>query len=118
MKVRYLLLVALLVLSLAVAACGDDGNETTTPPATTVPTEPAPTDGADGDTDAATLFADNCSSCHGDDGSGGVGPDLRAEDNVEGIAEQIRQGGGGMPAFEGQLTDEQIQAIADYVVTL
>ena len=31
------------------------------------------------------------------------------------IAEQIRIGGGGMPPFEGQLTDEQIQALAEFV---
>jgi mono/diheme cytochrome c family protein len=31
------------------------------------------------------------------------------------MEEQIRKGGNGMPAFEGQLTDEQIKALAEYL---
>ena len=48
--------------------------------------------------------------------TGTVGPNLgQISLPAEGIAEQIRNGGGGMPPFEGQLTDEQIQALAKFV---
>jgi len=46
-----------------------------------------------------------------------VGPNLD-ESTVDFAAaeEQIRAGGGGMPAFEGQLSDEEIANVAAYVV--
>ena len=31
------------------------------------------------------------------------------------MIEQVTNGGGGMPAFKGQLTDAQIKAVAAYV---
>jgi mono/diheme cytochrome c family protein len=31
------------------------------------------------------------------------------------VAEQVRNGGGGMPAFDGRLDDAQIEAVSDYV---
>jgi cytochrome c551 len=98
--------------------CGDEaeqGTAATTPAAPeTTATSPAstPTQTAG---DPAALFADNCSGCHDADGSGGRGPDLRGEDDVDGIAEQVRQGGDGMPSFAGELTDAQIEALAAYV---
>jgi cytochrome c551 len=117
---RILLLAAPATAALLIfSACGgegDDGAPATTPaaPQTTVMTSPtsAPTQAAN---DAATLYADNCAGCHDADGSGGRGPDLRGEDDVDGIAEQIRTGGGSMPAFAGELTDAQIDELAAYV---
>ena len=65
------------------------------------------------------LFTQNCASCHtlaAAGATGTVGPSLDGSSlPVAGIIEQIRQGGGGMPPFEGQLTDEQIDALAKYV---
>ena len=31
------------------------------------------------------------------------------------MTRQVENGGGGMPAFKGKLTDDQIKQIADYV---
>ncbi len=119
---RTLLLAALAAIALFVAAgCGSEttgGASPTTPaaPQTTAATSAtaAPTQAAG---DAATLFADNCAGCHGSDGGGGNGPDLRGEDNVGRVVAQIKAGGGGMPAFAGELTGAQIQALAAYVVS-
>jgi quinohemoprotein ethanol dehydrogenase len=88
------------------------------------------TDGADGKATEATsqvgdakagqqLFADNCSTCHGIDGTGGNGgPDLTsipdAKDFAK-VAAQVRNGGGGMPAFGDTLDDKQISDVAEYV---
>ena len=69
--------------------------------------------------DPRGLFATNCASCHtlaAADASGTIGPNLdQSSADLAAITEQIRNGGGGMPAFEGQLTDEQIEALAAFV---
>lgn len=76
--------------------------------------------GGGGAGDATSLFTTNCGSCHvlADAGtSGTVGPNLdEAKPSFERASQQIKNGGGGMPPFEGQLTDEQIRALARYIV--
>jgi mono/diheme cytochrome c family protein len=67
-----------------------------------------------------SVFAENCSVCHGTDGHGGSGgPDLRTmplAKTEEGAIGQVTNGGGGMPAFQGQLSPEEIEDVASYVV--
>jgi mono/diheme cytochrome c family protein len=67
----------------------------------------------------AVVFSENCSVCHGATGHGGNGgPDLRTmplAQTEEGAIQQVTNGGGGMPAFGGQLTEEQIENVAAYV---
>ncbi len=62
-----------------------------------------------------------CGSCHAfsDAGStGSVGPNLDDSSiDFEGAVMQISNGGGGMPPFSGQLSDEEIANVAAYVVT-
>jgi cytochrome c553 len=75
---------------------------------------------AGGDAEAGkTVFAEQCSVCHGSDGHGGNGgPDLRTmplAKTEEGAIEQVTNGGGGMPAFEGTLSEEEIANVAAYV---
>jgi mono/diheme cytochrome c family protein len=60
-----------------------------------------------------------CGGCHtlaAADAKGTVGPDLDtlAPDEST-VAHQVENGGGGMPAFKGVLTDEQIKAVSAYV---
>jgi quinohemoprotein ethanol dehydrogenase len=66
------------------------------------------------------VFADNCSICHGDTGHGGNGgPDLTTMPLAKteaGVKKQVTDGGGGMPAFKGQLSEEEIGDVAAYVV--
>ena len=66
------------------------------------------------------IFLANCGSCHtlADAGtSGTVGPNLdQAKPGLEKAVQQIKNGGGGMPPFGGQLTDAQIQTLARYIV--
>jgi mono/diheme cytochrome c family protein len=75
--------------------------------------------GAGGD-DPKLLFESNCGSCHvlADAGtSGTIGPNLdQAKPSLQKAITQITNGGGGMPPFEGQLTQAQIRALAQYVV--
>jgi mono/diheme cytochrome c family protein len=66
------------------------------------------------------VFAENCSTCHGGDGRGGNGgPDLTTQPKakeLKGAEEQVANGGGGMPAFEGLLSPEEIADVSAYVV--
>lgn len=92
--------------------------QTETEPATTAATQ-TETEGA-GNVDGAAVFAEaGCGGCHvfgPANSTGTVGPPL---DNVDlskdEIAQQVRNGGGGMPAFGDRLSDDEIDAVADYV---
>jgi mono/diheme cytochrome c family protein len=65
------------------------------------------------------LFSDNCANCHtlaAAGASGKVGPDLdQLRPAADLVTTQVNNGGGGMPAFKGKLTDAQIQELATYV---
>jgi cytochrome c551 len=84
---------------------------------------PAETDGGGGGGDAAAgeaVFVANCGSCHvlEDAGTtGAVGPNLDESTlDLAATEQQIANGGGGMPAFDGQLSEEEIANVAAYVV--
>ena len=66
------------------------------------------------------VFSENCSTCHGATGHGGNGgPDLRTMPLAKeqaGAEQQVTNGGGGMPAFGGTLSEEEISNVAAYVV--
>lgn len=85
---------------------------TTTTPATTTTTQQASADGK-------AIFTANCSSCHtlsAAGASGKVGPDLDTLKPSESTTDrQVKNGGGGMPAFDGQLSAAEIKAVAAYV---
>ena len=111
-----LLFTLVLVAVVGLAACGGQTTPASTPAATSPAASPTstPTQTAG---DPAAQFAELCAGCHKADGSGGFGPDLRGEDDTGRVAKQISSGSSGMPSFSGDLTDAQIQALADYVVS-
>jgi len=69
--------------------------------------------------DGKAIFTDSCGSCHtfsaaGTNGSSG--PDLSSSAlTAAEVSSQVLSGGGGMPSFDGDLTDQQIQAVAEFV---
>ncbi len=91
---------------------------TTTTPSTTS-TAPAAGGGGGDATAGRAVFTTNCASCHtlADAGSSGnVGPNLdnlRPNDAL--VTRQVTNGGGGMPAFAGQLSRSDIANVARYV---
>ena len=103
-RVKTFLALAAVLVALVAAGCGGGDEE-----------EPAAPSGAA----AQQLFSDNCGNCHtlaAAGASGKVGPDLDAlQPGPELVTRQVENGGGGMPAFKGKLTDDQIKQIADYV---
>jgi polyvinyl alcohol dehydrogenase (cytochrome) len=71
--------------------------------------------------DGEAIYQQNCAACHGVDGSGGNGPDLRGigqAHSIEEITEVVTNGRGAMPAWEGVLTPEEIAAVVEYIAAL
>jgi mono/diheme cytochrome c family protein len=93
---------------------------TTTAPATTTTTPPATTT-QQASADGKAIFTANCSSCHtlsAAGASGQVGPNLdNLKPSESTVSNQVEKGGGGMPAFSGQLSPEEIKAVAAYVAS-
>ena len=65
-----------------------------------------------------TLFADNCASCHGADATGGSGPSLVGEGFDEEQVDTILAGEEDMPAFGGDLQDQDIADIIAWLESL
>ena len=67
-------------------------------------------------------FEATCSTCHGLDGGGAMGPNIQGIPfrlGVDAVANVIKNGmPGGMPAFSSQLDAEQIQQVVGYLLTL
>lgn len=77
------------------------------------------TTGGGDPSEGALVFSENCSTCHGATGEGGNGgPDLNTMPLAQteaGAIQQVTNGGGGMPAFGGTLSEEEIENVAAYV---
>jgi mono/diheme cytochrome c family protein len=104
------LLASLLLTGALLAACGDSGT------ALAYATAPA-----GGPRDAAPLYEASCASCHGSTGDGGLsGVSLREATAADRqlILDAIRNGDGAMPATADGMSDEEIDALVEYVVGL
>ncbi|GGD54109.1 c-type cytochrome [Paenibacillus nasutitermitis] len=67
---------------------------------------------------AEAVYKQQCISCHAADLAGAVGPNLQkvgARLDAEQISTRIQNGGGGMPAYKGNLTDDEIGALAEWL---
>ena len=84
------------------------------------PANPPKPTGPGGATDGKTVFATaGCTGCHtlkAAGSTGTVGPNLdQAKPSKELVIDRVTNGQGGMPSFKGQLSEAQIEAVADYV---
>ncbi len=67
---------------------------------------------------AEEIYKQNCLSCHGDQLQGAFAPELNkigASMSIEQIYNRIVNGGGGMPKFEGRLTEDEIVNITNWL---
>lgn len=110
------LLAAGLLAAAPLAGCGDDdgggGGESAGPPPQQVVDSGQAAAGRE-------VFGQSCAACHGGEGQGGTGPKLAGEQaytDAELVVRQIREGGGGMPAFADQLSEQELADVSAYVV--
>jgi outer membrane protein assembly factor BamB len=93
---------------------GATGSVTTAPTTTGGGTTTGPAS-ADGE----QVFTSNCGTCHTLNAagtSGTVGPNLdQLKPDAATVENMVRTGGGGMPSFQGRLSNAQITAVAQYV---
>jgi len=125
-KSKWISGIVVLALAVSLNACGNNKDETnngTTNDNNEATTGNNETTGG-GTVDAAaaeTVYKANCVSCHAVDLAGGVGPNLQKVGgalSVTDIRNKIEQGGGGMPAFKGTLSDTDIANLAGWLGTM
>ncbi len=137
---RWVLVVVLAgAFAVLAAGCGGGGNDESAPattatattettatetmPTETTTTEPTTTAGAGETGDAANgekVFASaGCGGCHTFSkagSSGSVGPNLDdASPSFDAVVTQVTNGGGAMPAFKDQLSEQEIRDVAAFV---
>lgn len=98
---------ALTIAAAALSACGGGSREASAPH-------------LDAPADTAAVYKANCVSCHGTDLQGRMGPGTNlqkvgARMNEGQIAAQIANGGSGMPAQKGKLSQDEIAALAAWL---
>jgi len=103
---RRLWLIPLAATMVALAGCGGSGSDTA--------------HSSSGTTSGKTVFANaGCGGCHtlkAAGSTGTVGPSLdQLQPTKAQVAEQVHSGGGGMPSFDDELSDAQIDAVAAFV---
>jgi cytochrome c oxidase cbb3-type subunit III len=82
-------------------------------------TSPAKADPAAGQ----KIFATTCAMCHGANGEGGIGPDLRGELKYGGTRDAVyatisKGRPNGMPAFGSQLSGNDLENLVAFVLSL
>ena len=96
--------------SLALAACGGGGDN--------AGNNNGDNGGGDTAASAEQIYKQNCASCHGQDLSGGVGPNLQkvgSKYSKEQIKEIIANGRGAMPA--GIIKGEDADKVAEWLAS-
>ena len=100
----------------------EQAGEATEAHATSTGEEQPPAENGEGDAAAGeSVYASGgCGGCHtleAAGSSGTVGPNLDdSKPDHALVVDRVTNGSGGMPAFEGQLDEKQIQDVAAYVV--
>lgn len=108
---RFLVSLFLLILVLVISACGGSDDDSSSDD----PDESEKTAQSGDATNGEDIYDNNCMSCHGADGEGDSGPDLQQEGDYDAVVDQVKKGGGGMPAFEDDLSESEINDVAAFI---
>ena len=121
MRGRAVLLGVTTTAVLLLAGCGG-GSDTSTaePPATTAPTSTASGSESGDAANGKEVFASaGCGGCHtfsAAGATGNVGPNLDdASPSFDKVVSQVTNGGGPMPAFKDDLSEQEIRDVAAFV---
>ena len=114
------LIVLVAALGLLAAGCGgDDDSDTAEPPATTETTGDGGSETADAANGETVYASAGCGSCHTFEAagsSGSIGPDLDdSSPSFDAVVSQVTNGGGAMPAFADELSEQEIRDVAAFV---
>ena len=106
-------------LALVAAGCGgDDESDTAEPPAATT-TENGGSDTGDAANGEQVYASAGCGGCHTFEAAGStgsVGPNLDdAAPSFDLVVSQVTNGGGAMPAFGDELSEQEIRDVAAFV---
>jgi mono/diheme cytochrome c family protein len=116
MRARSWMLVAVVMVTFIVTAAGCGGDDESS---ATTATAPAATTTDTGTAGADVFASADCGSCHtlaAAGATGTTGPNLdEVQPDKETVVSQVTNGGGGMPAFGDQLSEQEIEDVATYV---
>ncbi|ASN03930.1 c-type cytochrome [Virgibacillus necropolis] len=113
---KFLVSLLFLALIMVISACGGGGGEEGSESGGDNGGNGGGETTAQGDAaNGAEVYQSNCMSCHGQEGAGGSGPALQASSDYDSVIQQVKNGGGGMPAFEGQLSEQEIADVSAYI---
>ena len=125
---RAAVLLTLLAFSAGLAGCGGGEEaaplpetvEGTVPAATTSEAPPTPSVEGDASAGEGIYTSAGCGGCHtleAAGSSGTIGPNLDdSKPDVALAVDRVTNGRGAMPSFEGQLSEQEIADVAQYVV--
>lgn len=105
-----------LILAAMLSACGNNNAVSPSPATRNAPSGTTSVQASN----AEALYKANCIACHGTDLEGKMGGKTNLQHvgsdlSTDQIIAQIANGGGGMPAFSGRLTDDEIKTLADWL---
>ena len=117
LRMRFALLLVLGALALVAAGCGgDEEPDSAAPPATTTEDGGSEGDAANGEQVFASAGCGGCHTFEAAGSSGTVGPNLDdAAPSFDAVVSMVTNGGGPMPAFGDQLTEQEIRDVAAFV---
>ncbi|GAB4073588.1 menaquinol-cytochrome c reductase cytochrome b/c subunit [Barrientosiimonas marina] len=84
------------------------------------PIPPSEQTDIDKDSDGYKVFKDNCMSCHGEDLQGGASapPLIGVDHSVDEVKDIAQNGIGSMPAGQFSGSDEELQTLAEFIVSV
>jgi mono/diheme cytochrome c family protein len=114
-RVLLLSLATVVLVAVTLAGCGSGASVTTGAAGAAATTSTGSS--ASALAEGKSIFSDNCVRCHGASGQGVTGPSLQNETDIAKVTNQVRNGGQRMPSFGGKLSDAQVTAVVQYVLS-
>jgi mono/diheme cytochrome c family protein len=109
-RVLLLSLATVVLVAVTLAGCGSGASVTTGAAGAAATTSIGSS--ASALAEGKSIFSDNCVRCHG-----ASGPSLQNETDIAKVTNQVRNGGQRMPSFGGKLSDAQVTAVVQYVLS-
>ncbi len=113
---KYKNLIPIIASLLLLAACSNNN-----PTSNTASSQPATNETGVAEDKSKDLFEKKCATCHGNDGTAGIGNAANlqtSQSDSASVTQQISNGKNAMPSFKSQLSGVEVQRLRNYVFTL